>query len=526
LIKWQQFFHSPKVIEIFGFHPESQKNIQSILSHKKNKICSQTMKFKLSYKIYVAFLLTSLMVVALMVGIIRFYVARNFTDYVNKSRLERYSDVTGALATEYRTHKGWQTLKNNPGRWAELLRSSLPRQVFDLRRRLPRPPGIENKGSGGSAQKMPLPMSPGRIRRLARRLAVFDADKQHIAGGRAGVSYVGYTLQEITVSGQTAGWLGLHKREPLANPLAVGFLKQQTQALYLIGGAILVLAAIVAFFLSKHLLAPIRKLTAGTQALASREFDTRIEVESGDELGQLAADFNTMAQTLEQYERLRQQWISDIAHELRTPLSILSGEVEALQDGVREVNPDTLDSLRAEARHLSKIVNDLHELSLADAGVLSIKKEPLDPGPVLKEILSHFQTRFEENQITVENHVANDPPVTVTGDADRLQQLFSNVLENTLRYADSPGTLKIWQACTENRWTLLFEDSGPGVPAEALERLFDRLYRVDKSRSRKQGGSGLGLSICRSIVNTLGGEIRAANAASGGLRIEIELPMA
>ncbi len=482
------------------------------------------MKFKLSYKIFVAFTLTSLMVVALMVAIIRFYVARNFADYVNKSQLERYSDVAAALATEYQTHKGWRTLKNNPGRWEKILRSSLPRRVFDLRRPSPRPPDLENKGSGGSAQDMPPPVPPRRVQRLARRLALFDADKQHIAGGRARVSYDGYTLQAITVSGKTAGWLGLHKRELLANPLAVGFLKQQTQVLYLIGGGILVLAAIVAFLLSKHLLSPIRKLTAGTQALASRRFDTRIEVESNDELGQLATDFNTMAQTLEKYERMRQQWISDIAHELRTPLSILSGEVEALQDGVREVNRNTLDSLRSEARHLSKIVNDLHELSLADAGVLSIKKEPVDPVPILNETLRHFQPRFTENQITVENSVENESPTPVIGDADRLQQLFSNVLENTLRYADSPGILKIWQDRTANRLTLFFEDSGPGVPEEALEHLFDRLYRVDKSRSRTQGGSGLGLSICKSIVNAVGGEIRAANAAPGGLRIEIELP--
>jgi two-component system sensor histidine kinase BaeS len=365
-----------------------------------------------------------------------------------------------------------------------------------------------------------------RIQRLARRLAVFDADKQHIVGGRAGVSYDGYTLQEITVSGKTAGWLGLYKRERLTNPLAVGFLKQQAQVLYFIGGGILVLAALVAFLLSKHLLAPIRKLTAGTQALASRHFDTRIAVESNDELGQLAADFNTMAQTLEKYERMRQQWISDIAHELRTPLSILSGEVEALQDGVREVNRDTLDSLRSEARHLSKIVNDLHELSLADTGALSIKKEPVDPALVLNDTLRHFQPRFRENLIKIENSVGNGPPITVIGDTDRLQQLFSNVLENTLRYADSPGTLKIRQDSNPNRLTLFFEDSGPGVPEEALEHLFDRLFRVDKSRNRTQGGSGLGLSICKSIVNALGGEIRAANAASGGLRIEIELPLA
>jgi two-component system sensor histidine kinase BaeS len=293
--------------------------------------------------------------------------------------------------------------------------------------------------------------------------------------------------------------------------------------LYIIGGGILLLAAIVAFLLSRHLLAPVGRLTAGTQALMSRQFDTRIEVESKDELGQLAADFNTMAQTLEKYERMRQQWISDIAHELRTPLSILCGEIEALKDGVRQVNRHSLNSLYSEARHLSKIVNDLHELSQADAGALSIKKVPVDPVAVLNGTLGHFKQGFVENQITIENYLENQPSITVFGDADRLQQLFSNLLENTLRYADAPGILKIGQERTKNRMILFFEDSGPGVPEEALEHLFDRLYRVDRSRSRARGGSGLGLSICKSIVNALGGEIRAANGNSGGLRIEVEL---
>jgi two-component system sensor histidine kinase BaeS len=482
------------------------------------------MKFKLSYKIFAAFTLTALLVVALMVGLIRFYVARNFADYVNNSLLEKYNDVAAALSTEYQTHKGWQTLKDNPGRWQEILRTSLPPKDSDHRRRSPRPPEFENKGPTDSTQGMSPPEPPRRIQRLARRLALFDADKQHIAGGRARVSYDGYTLQAIAVDGQTVGWLGLHKREHLANPLAVGFLSQQSQMLYIIGGGILLLAAVVAFLLSRHLLAPVDRLMAGTQALMSRRFDTRIEVESKDELGQLATDFNAMAQTLESYEYMRQQWISDIAHELRTPLSILRGEIEALRDGVRKVNRDTLDSLYSEARHLSKIVNDLHELSLADTGALSIKKAPVDPAAILKETLGRFRQGFAENQITIENNLENHPPITIIGDADRLQQLFSNLVENTLRYADAPGILKIGQECTANRLILFFEDSGPGVPQGALDRLFDRLYRVDRSRSRAQGGSGLGLSICKSIVNALGGEIRATNGKSGGLRIEVELP--
>ena len=482
------------------------------------------MRFKLSYKIFATLILTSLLVVALMVGLIRFYVARNFADYVNRSLLERYSEVADALTAEYQTHKGWQVLKDNPERWHEILQASLPRKDFDLGNIPPRSPDSENKGFSSRAQDRPSPAPSRRVQRLARRLALFGADKQHIIGGRARVSYDGYTLQAIAVDGKTVGWLGLHKKEHLANPLAVGFLSQQSQMLYIIGGGILLLAAVVAFLLSKHLLAPVDKLMAGTRALMSRRFDTRIEVESKDELGQLAADFNSMAQTLESYEQMRRQWISDIAHELRTPLSILRGEIEALKDGVREVNRDTLDSLLAEARHLSEIVNDLHELSLADTGELSIKKVPIDPAAVLRQTLGHFKQAFAENRITIENNLENHNPVTIISDADRLRQLFSNLVENTLRYADAPGILKIGQACKSKRLIIFFEDSGPGVPEDELDRLFDRLYRVDRSRSRAKGGSGLGLSICKSIVNALGGEIRATNGNSGGLRIEVELP--
>jgi len=480
------------------------------------------MTIKLSYKIFAALILTSLLVVALMVGLIKFYVARNFADYVNKTLLERYSAVAAALATEYQTHRGWQTLKDNPERWHEILRAGRPRKYFDLDKFPPRRTEFENKISGSSAQKIPSPRATRRIQRLARRLALFGADKQQIAGGRTSVSNDSYTLQAIAVDGQTVGWLGLHKKEHLANPLAVGFLTQQSQLLYVIGSGILLLAAIVALLLSKHLLTPVQKLTAGTRALTSRQFDTRIEVESKDELGQLAADFNTMALTLEKYERMRRQWISDIAHELRTPLSILRGEIEALRDGVREVNRDTLDSLYSEARHLGEIVNDLHDLSLADTGELSIKKVPVDPAAVLKETIDRFKQGFAENQIKIENSLENQHPITIIGDADRLRQLFSNLVENTLRYADAPGTLKIGQACIANRLILFFEDSGPGVPEGELDHLFDRLYRVDRSRSRARGGSGLGLSICKSIVTALGGEIRATNGNSGGLRIEVE----
>jgi two-component system sensor histidine kinase BaeS len=154
----------------------------------------------------------------------------------------------------------------------------------------------------------------------------------------------------------------------------MAFLKQQARAFYMVGTIILALAALVAFLLSRHLLAPVQQLIKGTRRLTSRKFDTRINVSTTDELGQLAEDFNQMAQTLEKYEQLRQQWISDIAHELRTPLSILRGEIEALQDGIREASPERLDSLHGEVVHMSRIVSNLHDLSLAESAALHFKK--------------------------------------------------------------------------------------------------------------------------------------------------------
>jgi two-component system sensor histidine kinase BaeS len=483
-------------------------------------------KIKLFHKIFATFLLTSFMIVVLMVGFVRFYVARNFTDYVNNAALERLGELKDELAEVYRQHGNWLTLQDNPAEWEQMLRSGIRSTEFRSRRRdAARLSEIRRRTGEETTRQRPEPPSRDRLYRFARGLALFNAQKQKVVGLRQESSVENFTLTEISVDGQTAGWLGLYKREHLSNPLVAAFLKQQSRALYLIGGPILLLAAIVAFLLSRHFLAPIRKLTAGTRALSLRRFDSRIDVQSQDELGQLARDFNTMAQTLAKYEQMRQQWISDISHELRTPLSVLRGELEAIQDGVRKMDRETLNSLHAEVLHVGKIVNDLHELSLADSGSLPFKKEPIDPLAVLANTLKSFRTGFEKRAIDLQADLEIGAPVRVLGDADRLTQLFANLLENTLRYADSPGALKLWQTRAADRLTLYFEDSGPGVPPASLEHLFDRLYRVDKSRSRALGGSGLGLSICKSIAETLGGSIRALNAPSGGLRIELVLPL-
>jgi two-component system sensor histidine kinase BaeS len=287
---------------------------------------------------------------------------------------------------------------------------------------------------------------------------------------------------------------------------------------------VLVLAALASFILSRHLLRPVEQLAKGAHALASRNFDTRIQVSSGDELGQLAHDFNRMAQTLERYEHMRKQWISDISHELRTPIAILQGEIEAILDGVREMSPETLESIHAEVMLLGKLIGDLHELSIAETGELSFVEEPVHVLQILANSVKIFESRFIQKGITVQLELGQDMDMTVNGDPDRMAQVFSNILENSLRYTTSPGKFRIWQEQRGQFVHLNLEDSEPGVADDSLEHLFDRLYRTDPSRSRKNGGSGLGLAISKSIIELSGGQIHASHSPLGGVRIEIILP--
>jgi two-component system sensor histidine kinase BaeS len=288
-----------------------------------------------------------------------------------------------------------------------------------------------------------------------------------------------------------------------------------------------VISTLIAVPASSYMVRPIRHLVDGTRALTAGDYSSRIVVRSSDELAQLSADFNTLANTLEQNQKARQQWIADISHELRTPLAILQGELESVQDGIRPLDPTSLDSWHQEVVHLNTLVNDLHELSMSDNGALVYKKEKVDIKSLLEQTLSLHHILIDQNDITLSLKVhalRNKPHINIFGDPKRLKQLFDNLLQNTCRYTDKGGQLKIDLKEYSNKVVITWVDSKPGVSATDLEKLFDRLYRVDSSRNREKGGSGLGLAICKNIVEAHEGEIRAEHAKLGGLKLSIELP--
>jgi two-component system sensor histidine kinase BaeS len=281
----------------------------------------------------------------------------------------------------------------------------------------------------------------------------------------------------------------------------------------------ILVAALLADWLSRRT----RRLAAGAAALIQGDYSVRIAASGHDELARLTQDFNHLARTLDETRRARQQWIADIAHELRTPLAVLRAEIEALQDGVRPLVRDSMDSLAQEVTQLSRLVEDLRLLSLSDMGALSYHKEPLDLGELIEDAIASQQGALTSAGLHPKLELA--PAVRVMADGSRLAQVFANLLQNTLRYTDAPGRLRVRLARSGGRAIVTWEDSSPGVAPVDLPRLTERLFRVDASRSRAGGGSGLGLAIVSAIVEGHGGTMTASQAELGGLRWELSFPL-
>ncbi len=479
------------------------------------------MRLKLAYKLFGAFfLILAIVVGALMLS--RYILFRNFKNYIQQVELERLESLVPALQEAYRSSGNWDGLKADVQHWRRLMHMALDTHTPGPPPNLEQGPPHGLKPPAGAAGPEKPPKG-GKPPGGPPGVLLMDAQRQPVVGMPAPDDQ--RDLVAIEVNGRVVGWLGLHRHEPFKSGPSAAFLKHQARQLYLLGGIVIGATALVTFLFSRHLLEPIQRLARGTRELADRNFSVRITPCTGDELGQLAENFNAMAQTLESYERMRLQWLTDISHELRSPLAVLRGEIEALQDGVREPTAANLDSLHSEVLGISKLVEDLHLLSIADSDRLLLNKQWISPCKVLEPIIETYRTRFDHRRIALKTKLTAAETVHIKGDGDRLAQVFINILENAYKYVSSPGALHISGKADNQFLTLQFEDSGPGVPEEALLRLFDRLYRVDASRNRQSGGSGLGLSICRHIIENHDGRIWAQRSTEGGLCITINFPL-
>lgn len=471
------------------------------------------MKVKLAYKLFLMFVITGMASMILMMGFMRYFFREELRNFVVNWEVDRFQDFAGKLGDAYKVHGNWEDVKHSPLAFRDMLFPDITEEQ-------------SLKGKPGASGQVVVPPSPNEelyYPAIRRRVTLYDANRHVVAGWSA--SRYEQIMKPIVVNGQTVGWLGLIKRKNETTRLEDNFLYRQTMIFFIVGCSVFSLSVLISILLSRNILRPVDRLARGASAMASRKFDTRIEVKTSDELGRLAEDFNRMAQTLERYETLRKQFISDISHDLRTPLSILKGEIEAMQDGVREMSGRNLESLSTEVMHLEKLANDLHDLAVVDAGGSAATLEPVDVIEVLIGEIGVFTPVFAQESIALTCEPGTGPRLTVMGERHRLAQVFSNLLENSLRYTSPPGELRVSWALEESDLRIRFEDTKPGVPDESLDRLFERLYRIDPSRSRKYIGSGLGLAICKGIVESLKGRIKADHSTLGGLMIEIVLPV-
>ena len=287
------------------------------------------------------------------------------------------------------------------------------------------------------------------------------------------------------------------------------------EALAWAGMAALIVALIVSLFISRGLAAPLRSMTTASERVAEGHYNERVPAGGSDELGQLAASFNTMAEKLEQVESMRRRLIGDVAHELRTPLTAIKGSMEGLVDGVLPASRQTFEQIGSEADRLNRLVDDLQELSRVESGTIALDLEPVSLPNLVETARKRLSGAYAAKGVALTMDLpAALPPVHA--DSDRLLQVLTNLLSNALQYTPSGGSVTLSAERHGAEMFVHVVDTGIGIPSEHLLYIFDRFYRVDKSRSRqKGGGSGIGLTISKYLVEAQGGRIWAESSGEG-----------
>ncbi|MFO1496316.1 MAG: ATP-binding protein [Lysobacterales bacterium] len=360
------------------------------------------------------------------------------------------------------------------------------------------------------------------------RVGLLDGDLRPLAGALAHPAMVAFASidrvrRPVIVAGATVGYVVLIKASDPERALALAFLVDQQGNLALIAALALGASALAALLLAWGFRRPIRQLVAGARQWQAANFALRLDAGRSDELGELARAFNAMAAALEAAERSRRQWVADTSHELRTPLAVLRAQIEALECGVRAATPEHLAVLHRQVLALTQLVDDLNALARADEGQLLRDWSPHALWPLLAEICAAHAERLAGARLTWKLRPA-PAQACVRGDRDRLAQIISNLLENCIRYVPPGGHVEISGHVASDGLQVIVEDSGPGVPAELLPRLGERFFRVEPSRDRAHGGSGLGLALATRIARAHGGQLRFSASPLGGLRATLTLP--
>lgn len=511
-------------------------------------------QFSIAKKISLSVILILIMSVSGLAWLSTRSLQSGFNAYLKEKQEQELVKVATAFGGYFRDHRSFADLRHNPRVVRPILNRALDRpergeetaqperpELADRRpeeqgpppeeRRHPREQRTETRPEAlrdVEGRRWPSPLrgearveGPPLGMEIGPRLSLIDAKGEAIFGPLRNPSN---SLQApIEVDGQRVGTMLAPIPEFQLEKTTADFVGTQTKHILSFSMGVIAFAALVSIWLGQHLVKPIASLRKVTQEIARGRLHTRVEIERQDELGSLAEHINRMASALESNETKRRKIMADLSHELRTPLTVMRAEVEALIDGVRPLNQDSMRSIEAEIQHLNKLVEDLHQLALADSGDLRFHFAPLELDELIRQVATRMQARMQEAHLQLKLDLP-EAPVQLEADASRLTQVLENLLENSMRYTDAGGTVLLRLQAQSGLVRLSIEDSAPGISDGHYEALFERLYREDKARSRAKGGSGLGLAICRTIVQAHRGEIGASASSLGGVKIDILLP--
>jgi len=495
------------------------------------------MTLSIRTKLFLALLGTGTLVAVAMLTFMAWSFERGLVELVQGREQRQIAAIAERLAEVYRRDGGWEVLRGDRHLWVVTLYGREGGAGPGMGARLPglgpgqgfgpgphrRQRDLMQPGVWPPARALGPPPADAAPQPVELRLMLLDATGD-IVYGRPQL-LPGTRRVPVELDGVRIGELALLPGPSAADLSEIQFQARHARTLILIAVGMIMLSALVAFPLARRLVRPVQGFQETARRLAGGDLGARVASTGDDELGRLGQDINTLAETLEANEQARRRWVADISHELRTPLALLRAQLEALQDGVRPLDRPAVDALHGDTLRLGRVVDDLYDLSMTDLGAQSYQKAELDPVQVLSDDVEAYRPRFAAAGLSLTLDDRLSRPVRLLADAQRLSQLFHNLLRNSLRYTDPGGglTLRLQQT---GAWLVIdFQDSPPGVPEEALPRLFDRLYRVEGSRSRDTGGAGLGLAIARNICEAHGGRIEARTAPQGGLWIHVELPL-
>jgi len=448
----------------------------------------------LSFKLLLAFLAVAVSVALLGVGITHYITQREFTQLVQSNARNRF--IEQALAY-YRLHGSWE--------------------------------GFSPPGDRPPAAPAPGPARPGQPPRPpVFSFLLADAEGSVILPAQSfplGEQVPEDMLAEgvpLELDGEVIGFVLTVGGTPPYDPRELHYLQRSNRALLYAAIGSMVVALGLSVWFSRRLTRPLHELTAAIRAAARGELGQQVAVHGDAEIETLAQAFNQMSRDLARLSEQRRRMTADIAHDLRTPLTVLSGYLESMEEGILPPTPERLATLRQEVSRLQRLVEDLRTLSLADAGELSLNLVPVSTDGLLKQIQDAYQHTAGRAGVTLLTQAEADLP-DIQADPDRLLQVLGNLVDNALRYTPEGGSVRCSVAVGGEEVVFAVADTGAGIPAKDLPHLFDRFYRADKSRS--EGQSGLGLAIARSIVEAHGGRIWAESVEGQGSVFRFSIPL-